>query len=191
MEGRIERGKRDLFKNLRREIHDEKVLTAMEQVPRELFLSAGSRNLAYMDIALAIGEGQTISQPYIIALMTSGLALRGHEKVMELGTGSGYQAAILSRLVPQGRVLAMERIPSLARAAESLLGSLGYANVEVRIAGTTLGCPGEAPFDAVIVTAASPGLPRGLLEQMAVGGRMVIPIGKAERARADQSAEDR
>jgi protein-L-isoaspartate(D-aspartate) O-methyltransferase len=172
-----EREKRELLSSLRREIRDEKVLGVMEQVPRELFVPPEARHLAYKDIALPIGEGQTISQPFIVALMTSALGLGGRERVLELGTGSGYQAAILSRLVPQGRLLTLERIPSLARKAEKLLRSLGCDNAEVRMAGDTLGCPEESPFDAIIVTAASPNLPPVLLEQMAVGGSLVIPIG--------------
>ena len=177
MEWSMEREKRELFNILRREIRDKRVLSAMEQVPRELFVPAEGRHIAYNDIPIPIGEGQTISQPYIVALMTSALELKGGEKVIEVGTGSGYQAAILSRLVPQGRVLSLERIPSLARAAEARLQSLGYENLEVRIAGDALGCPAEAPFDAIIVAAASPRLPSALLGQMALGGRMVIPIG--------------
>ena len=177
MEGSMKREKRDLFRNLRREIRDEKVLSAMEQVPRELFIPPESRHLAYKDIPLPIGESQTISQPFMVALMTSALELRGRERVMELGTGSGYQAAVVSRLAPQGRVITLERIAGLARAAETLLRSLGYENVEVRTAVDSLGCPEEAPFDAILVTAASPRLPPELLEQMALGGRLVIPVG--------------
>jgi len=177
LEGGTEKEKRELFNHLRREIRSEKVLRAMEQVPRELFVPAEIRYLAYKDVALPIGEGQTISQPFIVALMTSALELRDGEKVLELGTGSGYQAAILSRLVPQGKVLSLERIPSLAQAAQERLRSLGCENVEVRVSGDTLGCQEGAPFDAIIVTAASPRLPSTLLKQMALGGRMVIPIG--------------
>lgn len=173
----MERDRRNLFNNLRREMRDNKALNAMEQVPRELFLPYEVRHDAYKDIALPIGAGQTISQPYIVALMTSALDLEGGEKVLELGTGSGYQAAILSRLVPQGRVLSLERIPGLAEEATTLLSSFGYANVEIRVAGDTLGSPGDAPFDAIIVTAAVPSLPPVLLEQLAVRGRMVLPIG--------------
>ena len=173
----MERDRRNLFNNLRREMRDNKALNAMEQVPRELFLPYEVRHDAYKDIALPIGAGQTISQPYIVALMTSALDLEGGEKVLELGTGSGYQAAILSRLVPQGRVLSLERIPGLAEEATTLLSSFGYANVEIRVAGDTLGSPGDAPFDAIIVTAAVPWLPPVLLEQLAVRGRMVLPIG--------------
>ena len=178
MKDSVEKAKRDLFRNLRSAMRDERALSAMEQVPRELFVPPGSRDLAYEDIPLAIGPEQTISQPYIVAVMTSKLELRGREKVMELGTGSGYQAAVLSCLLPEGRILTLERVPSLAVAAEALLRSLGYDNVDVRVADDTLGCPEEAPFDAIIVTAGSPALPTTLLDQMAVGGRMVIPIGK-------------
>ena len=133
--------------------------------------------MAYKDVALPIGKGQTISQPYIIALMTSVLELRGTEKVLEVGTGSGYQAAVLSRLLPQGMVLTLERISRLARAAAATLDSLGYKNVEVRLADDRLGAPEDSPFNAIIVTAASPKLPQPLLAQMAVSGRMVIPVG--------------
>ena len=177
LERSIKREKRELFDNLRREIRDEKVLSAMARVPRELFVPAESRAHAYKDTALQIGEGQTISQPFIVALMTSALDLMGREKVMELGTGSGYQAAVLSRLVPNGRVLSLERISSLAQTAGTLLRSLAHDNVEVRMAGNTLGCPEEAPYNAIIVAAAAPRLPLVLLDQMAVGGRLVIPIG--------------
>ena len=180
MAERLEKAKHHLFNQLRREIRDEKVLRAMEQVPREFFVPSESWDRAYIDQPLPIGDGQTISQPYIVALMTSGLELRGSEKVMEVGTGSGYQAAVLSRLVPDGSALSLERIPALARSAETRLRMLEYDNVEVRIAADTLGCPESGPFDAIIVAAASPQLPPSLLEQMAVGGRMIIPIGTLE-----------
>ena len=177
MEGGMGREKRGLFNNLRKEIHDEKVLRAMEQVPRELFVPSEVRHMAYKDVALPIGNGQTISQPYIIALMTSTLELRGDEKVLEVGTGSGYQAAILSRLLPKGTVLTTERISNLARGAATTLDSLGCRNVEVRLAGDRLGAPEDSPFNAIIVTAGSPKLPQSLMAQMAAGGRMVIPVG--------------
>ena len=175
--GSIERDRRDLFRSLRRKIGDEKVIDGMERVPREAFVPSESRHLAYKDIALSIGQEQTISQPYIVALMTSFLGLRGAERVLEVGTGSGYQAAVLSNLAPRGHVLTVERIPELAERARAELRRLGCGNVEVRIEGRVLGCPGEGPFDAIIVTAASPALPRALMDQMAVGGRMVIPVG--------------
>jgi protein-L-isoaspartate(D-aspartate) O-methyltransferase len=151
------------------------VIDAMERVPREMFVPARSRHLSYEDIPLPIGDGQTISQPYIVAVMTNALDLKEDDKVLELGTGSGYQTAILSLLCR--KVYSVERIASIAERAISLLTSLGYVNVEVRTAGDTLGCPEKAPFDAIIVTAGSPRLPRDLLEQMAPVGRMVIPVG--------------
>ena len=177
LEGELERDKRELFDVLRREIRDEAVLDAMRKVPRELFVPPEVRPMAYKDIPLPIGEGQTISQPYMVALMASALELRGSERLLELGTGSGYQAAVLSYLVPRGRVITLERIPSLGLSAEMRLRSLGYENVEVRVAGDVLGCPEHSPFDAIIVAAASPRLPPVLLEQMALGARMVIPVG--------------
>ena len=176
----IEKDRKELFRRLQRQVNDEKVLSAMEQVPRELFIPAQWRRLAYKDTPQPIGAGQTISQPFIVALMTSALELRGRERVMELGSGSGYQTAILSSLVPQGTVLTLERIPALAEAARELLKYLEYGNVEVRIAGTALGCPEEGPFDAILVTAGTPTLPPPLLAQMAVGGRMVIPVGTSK-----------
>jgi len=172
-----ESARRRLFHHLRRELDDERVLCAMEQVPRHLFVPEAHRSLAYDDIPLPIGEGQTISQPFIVALMTSALELKEDDSVLELGTGSGYQAAILATLVLRGRVLSLERLPSLARGAGDLLRALGYENVEVRLAGPRLGAPEEAPFDAILVTAAAPRLPRTLLDQLASGGRMVIPVG--------------
>ena len=176
-EGSIQQDRRHLFSNLRREIRDERVIDAMEHIPREEFVLPESRQLAYKDIALSIGYGQTISQPYIVALMTSSLGLRGKERVMEVGTGSGYQAAVLSRLVPEGRVLSLERVPQLVERAQRILRRLGCDSVDIRSAGEALGCPEEAPFDAIIVTAASPSLPAALLDQMAVGARMLIPVG--------------
>ena len=177
LEKDLSRAKRDLLRTLSRYIPDEKVIRAMDRVPRELFVPPESRDLAYKDIPLPIGEGQTISQPYIVAFMTSLLSLRGTERVLEIGTGSGYQAAVLSHLVPQGSVLTLERCPGLAQAAAEHLERVGCANVEVQSAGEELGAPIRAPFDAVIVTAASPRLPSALVDQMCVGGRMVIPVG--------------
>ena len=174
----MDQAKRKLFNGLRREIPGDEVLDAMEKVPRELFVPEESRHLSYEDIPLPIGEGQTISQPYIIALMTNALEIKYEDTALELSTGSGYQAAILSLLAR--KVYSIERVAFLAEKAGTLLASLGYSNVEVRLAGNELGCPGEAPFDAIIVTAASPRLPRVLLEQMAQGGRMVIPVGSQQ-----------
>ncbi len=164
-----------LIDHLRREIEDERVLHVMEQLPRELFIPEASRHSAYEDIPLPIGEGQTISQPFIIALMTQSLQLMGTEKVLEVGTGSGYQAAILARLAH--KVVTVERIPALAESAKRLLEKLGYTNVEVHAAGETLGWPDDAPYEAIIVTAAAPSVPQALLDQLSPGGRMVIPVG--------------
>ena len=173
----IERDSRELLKSLRRDIRDERVLAAVAEVPRESFVPPEVRHMAYKDMPLPIGESQTISQPYIVALMISLLDLRGSEKVMEVGTGSGYQAALLARMVPQGSVLSLERIPSLATEAAQRVQAVGCRNVDVKVAGTTLGCPEESPFDAIVVAAASPRMPRALLDQMRIGGRMIIPVG--------------
>lgn len=176
----LERAKRELFRHLRQELGDDRVLDAMERVPRHLFVPVAHRRLAYEDMPLPIGEGQTISQPFIVALMTRALELQEGNRVLELGTGSGYQAAILARMVRRGHVLSLERLPQLANTAQALLQALGYGNVEVRLAGDTLGCPEEAPFDAILVTAGAPRLPATLLDQLAPGGRMVIPVGSLQ-----------
>ena len=181
MEQDLEKAKRGLFRNISRKIPSQAVLDAMQRVPREEFVPLPVRHMAYLDIPLAIGEGQTISQPYIVALMTAALALRGSEKVLEVGTGSGYQAAILSLLLPRGRVITVERIPSLAHRARTLLRRLGYDNIDVKMAGPTLGCPEEGPYDAILVAAAAPSLPEELAAQLAPGGRMVIPVGSLDR----------
>ena len=175
------RAKRKLFSSLSRNIRCEPVIRAMEQVPRERFVPLESRHMSYLDQPLGIGEGQTISQPYIVALMIKELGLLGHERVLEVGTGSGYQAAILSTLVPQGRVVTVELIPVLVEGAGTLLKALGYNNVEVKLAGPALGCAERGPFDAIIVSAASPKLPEFLVSQLAVGGRLVIPVGTLEQ----------
>jgi protein-L-isoaspartate(D-aspartate) O-methyltransferase len=176
----IAQTKRDLFRQLHRNIRSQSVLRAMERVPRERFVPPEARHMAYLDIPLGIGESQTISQPYIVALMTEALDLRGYERVLEIGTGSGYQAAVLSLLVPQGQVITVERMPSLAEGARTVLQKLGYDNVTVDLAGPTLGAPRHAPFDAIIVTAASPQIPDSLVSQLAIGGRLVIPVGSRD-----------
>jgi len=158
-----------------RGISDPRVLAVMRQVPRHLFVPVHIRGSAYRDTPLPIGDGQTISQPYIVALMTEMLELTGEERVLEIGTGSGYQAAILSLLA--GEVYTVERLPSLALSAEEVLGQLGYTNIHVRVGDGTLGWPEHAPYDAVIVTAASPEIPSPLLDQLADGGRFVAPVG--------------
>ena len=176
----IEVAKKRLFETLRRDIDDERVLQVMEAVPRESFIPLDKRHLAYENIPLPIGEGQMISQPYVVAIMTSALNLQPNDKVMELGTGCGYQAAILSLLIPHGKIVTLERIPKLANSAQDLLRHLKYHNVDVRISDRSLGCPEEALFDAIIVTAAAPSVPMVLLNQLRVGGRIVIPIGTLE-----------
>ena len=169
--------KRELFRKLLRNIPSETVIGAMEQVPRELFVPQDSRHMAYLDLPLSIGEGQTISQPYVVAMMTEAMELSGGDRVLEIGTGSGYQTAILSALTPRGRVVSMERVPALMQQARQRLQELGYRNVEVQQAGSSLGCPSKGPYDAIIVTAAAPRLPESLLSQLAIGGRLVIPVG--------------
>jgi protein-L-isoaspartate(D-aspartate) O-methyltransferase len=164
-----------LIKQLAAEIRDKRVLAAMAHIPREQFVPQQERYLAYEDGPLPIGYGQTISQPYIIALMTEALELKGNEKVLEIGTGSGYQTAILAELA--AAVISVERVPALAESARKVLDSLGYKNIDIYIAGETLGCPEKAPYDAIMVTAGAPDIPVELLSQLAVGGRMVIPAG--------------
>ena len=181
MDKSLAKARTSLFSNLRRKVGAESVIRAMERVPREKFVPEERRLMAYSDMPVGIGEGQTISQPYIVTLMLAALALQGHEKVLEVGAGSGYQAAVLSLLVPQGRVCAVELVPSLAQRADALLQELGYRNVSVELASTTLGCPDHGPFDAIIVAAASPKLPDSLVAQLAVRGRLVIPVGTLEQ----------
>ena len=159
-----------------RGIEDGEVLRAMDEVPRHVFVPETVRDQAYQDHALPIGDGQTISQPYIVALMTSLLELDQSDKVLEIGTGSGYQAAVLSRLA--GEVFTIEIREPLGRRAEGTLGRLGYGNVHVRIGDGYQGWPEEAPFDAILVTAAPERIPEPLLAQLAVGGKMVIPVGR-------------
>ncbi|MGQ9919771.1 MAG: protein-L-isoaspartate(D-aspartate) O-methyltransferase [Desulfobacca sp.] len=158
-----------------RGIRAPKVLAAMRKVPRHLFVEEALRSQAYGDFPLPIGEQQTISQPYMVALMTEALELEGNEKVLEIGTGCGYQAAILAEIVPE--VYSIERLPDLAAKARRTLEALRYFNVRIKVGDGTLGWPEAAPFQAIIVTAAAPGIPRPLLDQLATGGRLVIPVG--------------
>ncbi len=164
-----------LIEQLGREIKDKRVLAVMARLPRERFVPAELRHQAYEDKPLPIGGGQTISQPYIIALMTEALELTGDDKVLELGTGSGYQTAILAGLCRE--VVSVERLPELAASARAVLDELGYKNVTIHPAGETLGWPPEAPYQAIMVTAGAPAVPDELLAQLAIGGRMVIPVG--------------
>jgi protein-L-isoaspartate(D-aspartate) O-methyltransferase len=160
-----------------RDISDVRVLAAMGKVPRHRFVSAGLASHAYADSPLPIEEGQTISQPYIVALMTQLLELRGPEQVLEVGTGSGYQAAILGELTQQ--VYTIEIRPGLAASAAARLRGMGYPNVEVRAGDGYLGWPERAPFDAIIVTAGATRIPDPLIAQLKEGGRIVIPVGEA------------
>ncbi len=160
---------------IRRGISDSRVLEAMRKVPRHQFVEEALQEQAYSDYPLPIGEKQTISQPYIVALMTETLHLRGDEKILEIGTGSGYQAAILAELA--GRVFSIERYPGLAFRANQILQKLGYRNVIIRVADGSLGWPDEAPFDGILATAGTPKIPQPLEDQLVVGGRLIIPVG--------------
>ena len=159
-----------------RGVKDPDVLQALRSVPRHELVPPNVREAAYLDRPLPIGYGQTISQPYIVALMTEQLELQGHEKVLEIGTGSGYQAAVLSQLADH--VYSMEIVEPLAERSRRDLKRLGFNNVEIRVGDGYKGWPEEEPFDAIIVTAAPPSVPNRLVEQLAVGGRMVIPVGE-------------
>jgi len=158
-----------------RRIKDKRILDAMGKVPRHLFVEEGLWHQAYGDFPLPIGQGQTISQPYIVALMTDALQLKGDAKVLEIGTGSGYQAAILAELTTH--VFSIERISSMASKARKILDELGCANVLIRVSDGTYGWVDEAPFDGIMVTAGAPEIPSTLVEQLKVGGRLLIPVG--------------
>jgi protein-L-isoaspartate(D-aspartate) O-methyltransferase len=158
-----------------RGIADPRVLNAFRSVPREAFVAERLLEFAYEDTPLPIGEGQTISQPYIVALMVEALALLGNERVLDIGTGSGYAAAILSRLARE--VYGVERLESLTRSARAALAKLGYENVQVCCGDGTLGWSEHAPYDAIAVAAGGPAIPNALLSQLAVGGRLVMPVG--------------
>jgi protein-L-isoaspartate(D-aspartate) O-methyltransferase len=153
------------------------VLRAMRQVPRHEFIPESQANLAYQDQPLPIGHGQTISQPAVVAFMTEALELNGTDKVLEVGTGSGYQAAILAEIVT--KVFTIEIIEPLASRASETLMRLGYTNVRVRVGNGSGGWPEEAPFDAIIVTAAAEQVPQPLMDQLAIGGRLIAPVGKS------------
>jgi len=156
-------------------ISDERVLKVMEEVPRHKFVLKEYESMAYQDTPLPIGEGQTISQPYIVALMTESLDLRGEEKVLEIGTGSGYQSAILAELAKE--VYSLERFENLKMNAEAALKELGYTNIKLRSGDGTLGWPEQAPFDSIIITAASRVVPSPLIEQLREGGKLILPLG--------------
>ena len=171
----LERARENLLRYLEYEIADKRVIEALKRVPREAFVSQEQYQAAYDDRPLSIGFGQTISQPFIVALMVQALELRGDERVLELGTGSGYEAAILAELAQ--KVVTVECIPELAESAKQVLDKLGYSNIEVHVAGKTLGWPEGAPYDAIIVSAGAPTVPQVLLEQLTWNGRLVIPVG--------------
>jgi protein-L-isoaspartate(D-aspartate) O-methyltransferase len=167
----------------RRGIADERVLAAMARVPRELFVPAAARAEAYSDNALPIGHEQTISQPYMVARICEELGLHGGERVLDVGSGSGYQAAVLAELAAE--VVTVERIPELAELARANLAAAGHGDVEVVVGDGSLGVPGRAPFDAIAVAAAAPEPPRPLYEQLAGGGVLVVPVG----GRGDQQLQ--
>ena len=167
--------KRMVKQLMARGIRDGRVIEAMQKIPRHLFVEEAMAAQAYSDSSLPIGEKQTISQPYMVALMTELLQLQGTEKILELGTGSGYQAAILATL--GGRVYTVERLRPLGLRARKVLDSIGLYNVNIRMGDGTVGWPEEAPFDAIVVTAGAPEIPPQLLEQLNVGGRLIIPVG--------------
>jgi protein-L-isoaspartate(D-aspartate) O-methyltransferase len=169
-----------LMQSLRRAgVHDERVLAAMLEVPRELFVDRSLTRQAYADLALPIGMGQTISQPLIVALMTQALRLSGHERVLEIGTGSGYQAAILAKL--SSYVYSIERYSELAYLAASCLTQIGVQNVSMYVGDGSRGWPEQAPYDRIIVTAAAPDVPPQFLEQLVPNGILVIPVGEYDR----------
>jgi len=158
-----------------RGIADQRVLQAMEKIPRHLFVDEGLISQAYNDNPLPIERQQTISQPYIVALMSEAMALTGREKVLEIGTGSGYQTALLAELAE--RVFSIDRIAVLATGARRILDALNYYNVAIRVGDGTYGWREESPFAAIVVTAGAPRIPELLIEQLAIGGRLVIPVG--------------
>jgi protein-L-isoaspartate(D-aspartate) O-methyltransferase len=166
-----------------RDIVDERVLRAMETVPRELFVAEEEQSMAYADAALPIGGGQTISQPYMVARICEALRLRGDERVLDVGTGSGYQAAVLAELAAE--VFTIERLPELADSARARLAEAGYDRVRVHVGDGTLGLPEHGPYDAIAVAAAAPALPETLYEQLRPRGRLVVPVGNARGQRLE------
>jgi protein-L-isoaspartate(D-aspartate) O-methyltransferase len=171
----LERARENLLRYLDHEIADKHVVEAMRRVPRDAFVPPEQHQAAYDDRPLGIGFGQTISQPFIVALMVQALELKQSEQVLELGTGSGYEAAILAELAQ--KVVTVEHISELAESAKQVLDKLGYSNIEIHVAGKTLGWPAGAPYEAIVVSAGAPSVPKVLVEQLTWGGRLVIPVG--------------
>lgn len=171
------RQKAELLARLAARVAAPATLRAMAAVPRERFVPPEYRAMAWQDIPLSIGEGQTISQPTIVAQMSAALRLSRRDRVLEVGCGSGYQAAVLAQLAPDGLVVTVERRPALAARAADVLAELDYRNIVVEPAGPTPGCPERGPYDAILVAAAAPDIPPSLLRQLRVGGRMIIPVG--------------
>ena len=169
------------MEHLARRIRSPEVLQAMAAVPRERFVPQDSRDKSYLDVPLPIGGGQTISQPTMVAEMTAALRVNARDKILEVGTGSGYQAALLAQLAPQGMVVTVERLADLAARAEATLLGLDYRNVVVELAGPVPGCPERGPYDAILVAAACPAIPVSLMAQLRVGGRMALPVGKRDK----------
>ncbi len=162
-----------------RGVEDQRVIQAMLQVPRHCFVESGLQSHAYGDGSLPIGEKQTISQPYIVAVMTAALGLSGHERILEIGTGSGYQTAILAKLAK--RIYTVERINSLAAKARKILDQLNLYNVNIKLGDGTIGWPEQAPFDGILVAAGGPDFPEAYLQQLDIGGRLVMPVGDLDQ----------
>ena len=173
--GALDISQQGMMDDLSSRIKDRRVLDAFAHTPREAFVPMVSREFVYRDHPLPIGFGQTISQPYIVALMLQALSLNGSESVLEVGTGSGYQTALLAQL--SARVVSVERVPELARDARVRLEQLGFRNIRVESVEGQLGYPELAPYDAIVVSAAAPRVPDALMEQLVVGGKMVLPVG--------------
>ena len=181
MNDSLEADRKRLFDHLAKTVGEGPTLDAMRRVPRERFVPPPARAKAYLNVALSIGNGQTISQPQMVAHATDVLQLRGDEYVLEVGAGSGYQAAVLAELLPFGSVVAVERIPELVAMAGRNLAACEISNVSVVPAGAILGAPDRAPFDAILVSAAGPQVPDALLAQLKPNGRLVLPVGSLER----------
>ena len=177
----LARQKAELLARLAARVPAPATLRAMAAVPRERFVPPEYRAMAWQDIPLSIGEGQTISQPTIVAQMSAALRLSRRDRVLEVGCGSGYQAAVLAQLAPDGLVVTVERLPALAARAADVLAELDYRNIVVEPAGPTPGCPERGPYDAILVAAAAPDIPPSLLRQLRVGGRMIIPVGPRQQ----------